>query len=149
MEFSPSDIILNSRDENREKECAKYLRSLPTNERYPFLWEVLKSKDNLTQLAGCRLVSRSVQENDFIYELLNYALENCDVSTIGFWLVPCLDVMGVKRTIEHLIRKNDNYPVLVNAACYKLHWHLQGKPKKDLLLLEKLSNACSFDRSSL
>jgi hypothetical protein len=149
MEFSPSDIIDNHRDENREMLCAKYLRTLPAQTRYEFLWEILKTKDNLTQVAGCRLVTRSVQESNFLYDFLNYALANCDVSTIKFWIMPPLRNLGIRRVIEHLIRKKSEYPVIVNAACYHLHWILKEETPKTLALFEELKEVSGFDSNSL
>lgn len=149
MEFSPSDIIDNRRDEKREMLCAKYLRTLPAKDRYEFLWKILKIKDNLTQVAGCRLVTRSVQDDRFLYEFLNYALANCDVSTIKFWLVPPLRNLGTRRTIEHLIRKNFEYPSIVDAACYHLHWILKDETPKALALFEELKEVTNFDSNSL
>jgi hypothetical protein len=136
MTFRPSEFINKTRDEKREQDCSKYLRELDDVEHAAFLWEILSSKDNSTQLTGCRLVERSMPNHAFIINMLEYALTNCDVSSIGFWINAVLKNLGPNKTVMELSNRVDKHREMIDAACYHISQYFQGDTNASKLFRE-------------
>ena len=120
MNFQPSNIVNQRRDEKREQDCSKFLRALNEEERSEFLWVILKNNDISTQLAGCRLVEKSKPSHDFIIEMLEYALIHCDASSIGFWAKAILKNLGPNKMVMELRNRVGSHKEMVSFACYHI-----------------------------
>jgi len=136
MSFQPSEFIKQSRDEKREQDCSKFLRSLNDEEHSEFLWKILKSNDNSTQLAGCRLVARSMPNHAFTIDMLEYALIHCNVSSIGIWAKAILKNLGPIKTVTELNNRKGTHKEMVSAACYHLNPYYRDDTKASKLFRE-------------
>ncbi len=136
MTFQTSEFINQSRDEKREQDCSKFLRTLNDEKHSKFLWEVLKSNNNSTQQAGCRLVERSMPNHAFTIEMLEYALIHCNVSSIGFWAKAILKNLGPKKTVMELNNRKGTHKEMVSAACYHLNPYFRDDSKASKLFRE-------------
>jgi len=118
------DYAEKLRDTATERELAKKLRSLPEEERFAFILEMLE----VNLLVALELASACLRRQDLLTRLLEHGLAQVkDLSTIKYWLEHLIPRLGVRRVLGVLREQLDAHPFGVGSALY----HMLGYVKKD------------------
>jgi hypothetical protein len=119
-----TDYADKLRDTVTERELAKQLRTLPEEQRYAFILEML----DVHLIVALELANSCLRSRDLLTRLLEVGLTRVkDLSGINVWLERLVPRLGVRRVLEILRRQLDTHPFAVGSALY----FMQGYVKKE------------------
>lgn len=111
-------------DTATERELAKQLRTLPDDERFAFVLEMV----NVDLVVALRLANACLQQREQFQRLLEHGLARVkDLSAVDLWLNAVMPRLGVPRVLAVLREQLDAHPFAVGSALY----FLQGYVKKE------------------
>jgi hypothetical protein len=88
------------RDATWERELCEELRKQPEHERHQFLMELVKHQP----IVALQLAHKTLESRTSFVALLEFAVVNCDASSIKYWLDSVVPRLGFRRTVDNLIR---------------------------------------------
>ncbi|HUT08942.1 MAG TPA: hypothetical protein VMY42_00455 [Thermoguttaceae bacterium] len=111
-----TDYEGKARNPKWERELFNWLRKQTEETRFTFLMELVKYQVTVAlQLAHKTLESRA----SFV-GLLEFAVTNCDASSIRYWLDSVVPRLGFRRTADNLLRLSESEMDGVLKAMYWL-----------------------------
>ncbi len=126
-----------ARDPKWERELFDWLRDQSEETRFEFLMELVQVQVTVAlQLAHKVLESRA----SFI-KLLEFAVANCDASSIKYWLDCVVPRLGFRRTSDNLLRLSEAESDGVSKALYWLPRY--ASTEADQARLKELTEAIS------
>jgi len=139
MTLDAKNYVGRARDPKWERDLARELRLLPEAERFQFVKDLL----DVQFAVALDLARKCLSEKESLESLLEFGLQQADVSTIQDWLKCVLPRLGARRLVRCLHRHLNDYPQAVESARYWLPG-LQTKvdrSKVDLKGLKRLQLA--------
>ena len=88
------------RDPAWERALCDKLRQQPEQERRGFLMELV----NYQPIVALQLAHKTLESRASFIALLEFAVVNCDASSIKYWLESVVPRLGFRRTVDNLIR---------------------------------------------
>lgn len=104
------------RDAAWERELCDKLRQRPEQERLEFLMELVKYQP----IVALQLAYKTLESRASFIALLEFAVANCDASSIKHWLESVVPRLGFRRTVDNLIRLAPTNSDGVEKALYWL-----------------------------
>lgn len=117
------------RDSPTERELTKQLRSLPEEERYAFIVEML----DVQLSVALELANKCLRRRDLLIRLLETGIARVkDLSTIKYWLDELIPRLGVRRVIQILREQLDEHPFGVGSSFYFVLSHVNRSDQESM-----------------
>ncbi len=99
-----------------ERELFDWLRQQTEETRFAFLMDLMKHQ----VIVALQLAHKSLESRASFIKLLELAVENCDASSIRYWLDCVVPRLGFRRTADNLLRLSELRMDGVSKALYWL-----------------------------
>jgi hypothetical protein len=113
--FDPVEYADERMDSKQENELLKWVRQLDDEQKFTFVWRVLKANS----WKGCELVKRSQLKPIFLEVILEKGLVYSDASSVRWWIAAVIHGLGHRQVLK-IIKAHIDIALL---SVYKtLYW---------------------------
>ena len=134
----------NLKDNRVRNKIINRLRIVPKSEASGFVYELLDSRPPYYAIAVLEILRRISLPKEVHYKVLEFSLENCNVSSIKVWLKTLYLTLGYKRMFHSLKEKASSNVEQVEMSLYPLSWIVDKSSDKEVKLYKDLLVSVAF-----
>lgn len=115
-----NEIINRLPDSRAENDLARYLNTLPEQERIILIEDLLNNDIDVLNGVALRIIPRVIRNREILIRFLNIGLGKKNISGIKPWIKATVSGLGYKRLLQHLLQIAETNPDWIVYAWYQL-----------------------------
>ncbi|MCJ8313210.1 MAG: hypothetical protein HRU38_16040 [Saccharospirillaceae bacterium] len=118
--LSAEDFAVQSRNEKREMELSKLLRTKNMDERWEYISTALDA-DKISNLPNALVIAHRIKlSKDCLYKILDISLLRADPSSMNWYLSAVISGLGYQAVVSYFRKKIESNTEQVGMALYFL-----------------------------